>query len=246
MKTKFYPFLLTAILAVINIFLFYRIINFESKLDTLREAVHKLNENKQPTDKQILISQFKEESYIRQQERDTTLILTVFALFAGFTAFLSFKSFSTKVEEHADLMNTRYIKYEAENREQHGRLIDLESDLNYEMYRLKSMEADKALDDKDLDRYVFYNIFANYHLYHYIVYNKDKGRNDFVESLIKSLIINLKVIDSKINNKIVEMNISYKDGIIYQISKINGLGEHEVFSLFNSIYTKLSFVDDKV
>ncbi|RWW92351.1 hypothetical protein [Flavobacterium cerinum] len=239
MKLRFYPFILTAILAVINIFLLYRVINFDAKYEVLNSTLHKVLINKKLSPSEIEIQKIKEESYIRQQERDTTLILTVFALFAGFTAFLTFRSFSSKVEEHTAIIDKKYADHEAKNDEQHRRLSKLENDLNYEMYRLKEIEAEKAYIEERLEGYIFYSIYANYHIYTCVQYNKEQGNSKNAKNLVDSIKINLKLMNTKIDK--VEINESYRNVIISQINGINEIGDHEIFQTFSEIYSKLEF-----
>lgn len=238
MKTKFYPIVFVALLVILNVFLFYRVIDFEVKYDVLNKAVHRIIENKKPNDNTILFDKFKEESYIRQQERDTTLILTVFALFAGFTAFLTFRSFATKVEEHAALIDKKYADHETKNQEHHKRVSKLEDDLNYEASVLKWNEAEKFYQADSIHYFVFYAINSTVMVAKCVNFNTLE-RPNYGEKLLNAVISNLRLIKSRVSG--VYMEDVDKDFIIGQISIINSVDNSEVFELLNSIYSQLSF-----
>lgn len=129
---NFYGIILTTVLAIVNIFLFYRIINFDAKFDSLKEAVIKIEQNKKPSDKNILISQFKEESYIRQQERDTTLVLLVFTFFASAVAFITYKGFVNKIIDYTTTAENKYADHKAEYEKQHNIILELKSRLDFD------------------------------------------------------------------------------------------------------------------
>ena len=89
MKNNFYPVSLTIVFSLLMLFMYYKVSNLEYKYETLKEANVRLKSNSPLTDTQVKERQFKEDSYIRQQQGDTNLIIIVFTLALGLTAFLT-------------------------------------------------------------------------------------------------------------------------------------------------------------
>lgn len=112
MKHNFYFYGFVILLAALNFLLMYQLSNLEYKLDTLRESNIRLSQNKELTPNQIEIRRFKEESYLNQQERDTTLLLTMFALFATLTAFFTFKGVTSEFEAFKSSVKDKQADYE--------------------------------------------------------------------------------------------------------------------------------------
>lgn len=111
MKNKFYPIIILSLLFILSIFLFYRVSNLEYKYETLKESNIRLTSNLPLTAEQIKERQFKEEMYIKQQERDTYLILSVFTIALGFTAFFTIKPAISKVEEKITEIENEYKEH---------------------------------------------------------------------------------------------------------------------------------------
>lgn len=111
------------------------------------------------------------------------------------------------------------------------------------MHRLKDMEADKALTENRLSSFIFYSIYANYHLSRSALYNRENGREDLAENIIESLKTNLEYIDVRITE--VEIEKSKSDIIMMQIIDINKVEDSEIFALLNKIYLKLKFTSEE-
>lgn len=154
MKLNFYPLALIVILCVANIFLFYRILNFDSKYDALNSKFEKILQNKQLSNSEIAIEKFKEDSYIRQQERDTNLLLFVFTLFATATAFITYRSFVAKVIDHTAATEQKYTNYETKSNEQHNIILELKSRIDLEAGHKYNSIANQDLEDGFYDKYL--------------------------------------------------------------------------------------------
>lgn len=240
MKEKHY-FLMVVFLAIINCFLLIRVINFDSKFDTLKEAVQKLAKNENPTNNQILISQFKEESYIRQQERDTTLILTVFALFAGFTAFFTFRSFTSKIEEHTALLNEKYEEHEAQYNEQHKRLKKLEKDLIHESATNLGHKAKETYETGDFKNYTMLEL-TSCEQFCKVKLSLDENDNFFYTRGVNKMIdIQLKKIKEeldKLDEPLVINNVPI-ELFKKRIANIEKVIDKEQYHILNQIKAKI-------
>jgi hypothetical protein len=152
MKSILYGIVIVLIAS--NLLLMYYLSNLEYKLDTLNEANVRLSQYKELTANEIKFRSFKEEQYISQQERDTTLILFVFAIFTGAVAFITFRSVTKQVIEHTASLDKKYADQQAKNNEHHKRLLKLEVDLSFQIAIIREEEAKKLLSEGNIDGYI--------------------------------------------------------------------------------------------
>lgn len=136
MKTNFYKTILFILLSIGMLFMYYRVSNLEHKYETLKEANVRLKTNNPLNDAQIKERQFKEETYIRQQERDTTLILFVFSLGSVVIGLFTFRTVKEEFVNQINEVKKEYNDYKTEIEKKHIEISHkykkLEKDLNFE------------------------------------------------------------------------------------------------------------------
>lgn len=92
MKTNIILVLLV-VFCISGVFLMYNKLSaLEYRYETLKESNIRLQLKEPLTSNQIKEREFKEEMYIRQQEKDTTLILSIFGAFSILVGFFTFRS----------------------------------------------------------------------------------------------------------------------------------------------------------
>src|SRR5690554_351432 len=164
MKTNFYTHCIIIILSVGLIFMYYKVSNLEYKYETFKESNIRLETNQKLTESQVKERQFKEEMYIRQQERDTNLILTVFSLFSLLVGFLTFKSVRESFVHVVREFDKNHSRYKSEMNKKYVRIAHdyklLEKDLNFEIALNLLDRVKDSLKDNDKSSYVGYSLRA--------------------------------------------------------------------------------------
>lgn len=136
MKTNFYKTPLFILLIIGMLFIYYRVSNLEYKYETLKEANVRLKSNYPLNETQIKERQFKEEMYIKQQEKDTTLILSIFSLGSLIVGFFTFRSVKEEFVNQINKIKKEHYDYKTEIEKKHSEMIQnnkiLRKDLNFE------------------------------------------------------------------------------------------------------------------
>lgn len=228
--------MLIAILVVVNILLFYKITNFDVKFQTLKEALIKIEKNKQPLDKDILISQFKEESYIRQQERDTTLILLVFTLFASAVAFITYRGFVNKIVDYTASTEQKYTDHKTEYDKQHNIILELKSRIDHEMAFKYYTYASDSYREKFYDDYLDSTLtsISYYVEYYFYLTNEDATLSAI---LISDLETRLKKAYERVKGKSVKDISKHSTGM--SIDNIRKLNNTEINKYLDLISAKI-------
>ncbi len=116
--------------------MYYKVSNLEYRYETLKEANVRLKTNYPLNEAQIKERQFKEEMYIRQQERDTTLILFVFSFGSAIAGFFTFRSVKEQFVNQINEIKKEYNDYKTDIENKHIEISHkykkLEKDLNFE------------------------------------------------------------------------------------------------------------------
>jgi hypothetical protein len=211
------------------IFLFYRTTVLDSQLHTLgRSYRHHLNPDYKP-DKFLQFRQFKEDSYITQQSRDTTLILSVFAAIVGLTAFFTYRiskdevsliveKFTTKMDIITTEINAAIAEHKGQTDKAQKFLEETRRDFNFEVYMTR-MQASRDCKDSNKSLSIFLGLTALTYLAGYYVHQK-KYKERPLKELEDKFDKHLKEIFALIGDDIFTMTGIDKanvDGCIYAI-----------------------------
>ncbi len=153
-------YILVSILTVLNLYFIYTISNFEYHFETLKESNIRLANCEPLTSKETEIRQFKEEYYLKQQDRDTKLIFLVIPILFGLVSYLTYKKVLGEVTIHRDVLDKKYTDYETKWDEQHKRLSKLELDLYFQIGLNYSDYAEKHRIKNDFKNYIITSMCA--------------------------------------------------------------------------------------
>ena len=136
--TKYIHLIYSSILFILIVFVF---IEYHNN-NVLESRINSLNKNSIDFTSE---KTFKEDFYITQQSRDTTLLLVVFPIIVGIISLLTYVNIT---ERHRNMINS--IKAEAhknksENDGYHKKFVLLESELNFQTGLIYSERASKNI-----------------------------------------------------------------------------------------------------
>lgn len=246
------------------------IINQHNDIKTLNSKINALdyridNVNK----KEIKTAQndYKENFYLTQLNNSTTLILSVIGFSLVFAGFFSFKLFDDKVksidksiESKINSVNKSVIdfiktidgktkKYEDDYKKIEHTIYDLKNDLDYEIVNLKYNEAKEAFSRKNLSGYIFYSLYSCKYSVECIKYYR-KTNSSLADSMLETMnsrIDNIRLdLESLLKYNKTDKHIlpkNDKESIINFIHQINEIKNQNTFTLLNSIFNTLEFID---
>jgi hypothetical protein len=221
--------------------MYYHVSNLEYKYETLKEANVRLKSNSPLTDNQVKERQFKEDSYIRQQSNDTTLILLVFTIALGLTAFLTVVPTRREFDARITSLEKEYTNYSTNINNKHN---DFEFRLDYSQANDYIGLYNKSVIDKDKEYCLFYAVLALSSFVDSYLSSSEKSDEEFkvqTATLIKNILDELLrstsykvsvelsgIITNSINNVRKLSNIQFdillsklQSSIEYEIRKIN-------------------------
>ena len=235
MKSNFYSVSLTIVFSLLMIFMYYRVSNLEYNYETLKEANVRLISNLPLTDVQVKERQFKEEMYIRQQEKDTTLILIVFTLALGLTAYLTIAPTKRELTTRIASLEKEYTDYSTEINNKHN---DFEFRLNYSQANDYIGLYNKNVDDKDKEYSLFYSLLALSSFSDCYVSNSTKNDEEFkyeTLSLIKLILNNLTEIT------IYKISVKLSGIITNNINNVRKLNNVDLDLLLSKIQSCIEY-----
>lgn len=131
--------ILCFILLITTIYLFKKVDVVHDQLNTLATYNEKLQKKLPISAENLIEAQFKEEAYIRQQERDTNLILFLFGFISVGVGFFTFKNvkneFESKTKNMFDEFEKKIISITDEYNVTKKELIDTKYELYSQMYQ---------------------------------------------------------------------------------------------------------------
>lgn len=92
---------------------------------------------------------FKEDFYITQQNRDTTLLLVFFPLFVGIVSFLTYINITERHINSIEAIKTEAHKNKSEYDSYHKKFVLLESELNFQTGLIYSERASSWINGKN-------------------------------------------------------------------------------------------------
>ena len=188
--------------------------NLNSRIDTVNANFKRLATNDSSFVKDLKYIQFKEDSYLKQLDRDTNLILWFIAIVFGLFGVISFASFSRRVGSLEKELNDRYenqfesFKAMSEDLGYTKALLDFDSAL------VTDQIAENHFNKQLYDSYASLSIIAvnkraRYYLFHL---DKDEKTAQYSLNLIRK---NLKVLYDNLKGLKEKPIISKKDYLLY-------------------------------
>lgn len=235
-KTTWFLIGLTVVLLVTS-FCFYR------KTDYLERRLECLGDNVVYACDSICASQFeryefREQQYIRQQDRDTNLILVVFAILVTITGAVTYKVGDDRISSLKDEYDEKIKRQEAKYKDAQDFINKTEAKVNYETYLSRMSESKRELDNGNKAIAVFLALaglsYSAGYYYYLTIYDKPASIKH-LRTITSSLTHLLSIIGSdqllmtvvgkpieKVNvdgtlNALLKLNIEEINNLVYQI-----------------------------
>lgn len=216
----------------------------ESRINTINTHLYKdLSVNTLTSEKT-----FKEDYYIEQQSRDTTLILTVFAILAGLVSLFTFLSierrFTTFKEEVKEVQKNYQIEVSKKQKLHNKKLKKVKKNLwetylkmSFEFIEIKRNSASKSLNNGNHEDYVInsFECAVHYSIAYMFDKNVDRGK------ILSELITFLNSLNTYLKHSPITIDLEFQSDIKKDINYINKINNSEVYNLLNSIYSRLTF-----
>lgn len=231
-----------SVLILLNIYLIYTVSNFDYEFQTLKESNIRLANCEPLTSEQTEIRQFKEEYYLKQQDRDTKLIFLVIPILFGLISYLTYKKVLTEVSIHRDALDKKYTDYETKWDEQHKRLSKLELDLNFQIAGTYGDKAKKYEKKNDFKSYVIISMCAMEKYAQVIkLCDTDKYKQLILNTLNSTIDYDYTLL--KDGESIFE--VSNLDYSVYKtrIATISDVLDSEHLQMFNTILSKIKIIE---
>lgn len=236
-----------AIISILFVFTIISFIYMNHRIDSVNDRLTCLNKNFQrlvikdsTLVKEIKFQQFKEDSYIRQLDRDTNLILWFVALVFGLFGLISYSSFNKRISDIEENFQKTYDGHINKANSLTEELFELKADLNSESYTINTEKAQNFFKEKKYDLYIFYELLASSKLTHSYLHNKDKHQS-LAESELKAIKSNISIIYSRIKDleKKPEIDKTTFNSFINSLHRINDIEINENISkIYQAVETK--------
>jgi hypothetical protein len=229
----------------INIHLFYTTILFilivfvsiefhnnnilESRINSLNK--NSVNFNSEKT--------FKEDYYITQQSKDTNLLLVLFPILVGAFGFFTYTNVTERYKSRFDTIEIDYNNHKAEWMKNHNMLIELETELNYQIGAIFSDRASKSIQT-NFNNGLMLSMCAMEKFAMSASAEKSRERKELTLKLIH---IELDCLDSMIDDKDI-FEVTDLDFYIYKdrIERIIKVLDNNSMTIFNRITSKIRIV----
>lgn len=200
MKSNIILILLVLLTILGGVFIYHKVAVIETRFETLKESNIRLQLNKPLTSGQIKERQFKEEMYIRQQERDTNLILSFFSFFSILVGFFTFRSvreeFVNKWNEISQANESTKADIENKYIEISHNYKKLEVEHNLKMGEVYCAKGGELINTtQSLSLYIYYKMKGISLFISALNYSQNKS-SFFIDPIIKNINSQL----SSINN----------------------------------------------
>lgn len=210
--------------------------NLNSRIDTININFKRLADNDSSLVSEIKFMQFKEDSYLKQLDRDTNLILWFIAIVFGLFGLISYASFNRRVGILEKEINNKYESHISELELLKEGLYNTKADLKYDSSDLNNKMAEDYYKDKKYANYVLYNLLSCSQLSVYYLFHKNKNNTTLAESSYGDILARLNHIKVKISG--LENKPKIKKEEFTTITKeIRKIEEHEIIKLISKIHT---------
>lgn len=174
---------------------------------------------------------FKEDFYITQQSRDTTLLLVVFPVLVGIVSLLTYINITERHRNIIEEIKTETHKQKSENDSYHKKFVLLESELNFQTGLIYSERASKNILI-DINSSIVQSLSAMEKFASCIVSENYINKEHATKSLENELDFLSKIIENDIFHIKIDFRI-YKERNV-RISKVLNKTQMEKFNLIVS------------
>lgn len=154
-----------------------------SRIDTVNTSFKKLDFKGVNVDSNVKLQQFKEDSYIKQLDRDTNLILWFVAIVFGLFGLLSFASFNRRVVKLEEDLNAKMKGHTDSFIVLKEEIQDLEASLNEESAKINDQLAMKFYKDKNYSYFITYELISVLKSSKTFLYEKESNKGNALLSL---------------------------------------------------------------
>lgn len=180
---------------------------------------------------------FKEDFYITQQSRDTTLLLVVFPIIVGIVSFLTYINITERHRNIIEGIKTETHKQKSENDSYHKKFVLLESELNFQTGLIYSERASKYLEI-NVRSSIMQSLSAMEKFASCIISENYINKEPATKSLRNELDFLNKVIENEIFH--IEMNFKiYKE----RNERIAKVLDNNAMTKFNQIISKIKIIE---
>jgi len=214
--------------------------NLECRIETTNNYFRKLVIQDSTLIRDIKLTQFKEDSYLRQLNRDTNLIFWFVAVIVGLFGLLSYASFNKRVQMLEDDLTERVGSSIGELNQLKQELEDVKADINAESSVINQQVAESCLRDGDNDLFVFYLLVSIYgRANYYLRFKKVQDLNTSTLKTIKSTTayLHIKLVSFE-NKPKVE-----KQFYLNVCSVIQEINDFEIIDVMAKIHSLIEFED---
>lgn len=241
MKKQVYLLLSAIIIVLITIsaILFSYNRGLNNRIDTLSKSVERISlSDSTYISIEVDKMRFKEDYYIQQQSKDTTLILTVFGLLTIVFGYFSFNSFRKEVENVVNEVKEDYNIYVKKYEDEKHKLVILENKVNYQMSMFYFDYAKSVEDIKSFD-YTFFRLKGCAFLAKILVNPIDENEQ-FISAIQSIIDENITELSRELLHEIYisenEVNTEMLKTIQETISKVV---DNKNYQLLNQIFSKI-------
>lgn len=214
----------------------------ESRINTVTKYSKELKSEKS----------FKEDYYIQQQSRDTTLLLLVFGVVVTVIGFFTYQNLAAKFDLKTSELKTVINKYREEWTDLNDELGLLKVSYFYESATLSIEHANLHIPPSQVDKFSVYNLRASSKYADIILWIRKRDEMDKENNIkdnvdpgptILTKITEIKTLLSRVNNRLDDTH-KVRPSSIFEIEKnINNIRElknDEINRLLSDIQSKIN------
>lgn len=236
-KTNVFLYSIVMVLCIGFTLSICKISHLNSRLDTQNTLIIQIFRGDKETEQNLKLQKFKEDSYLRQQEKDTELIMMYIPCVFLIITFLSYGNIQDVINRFKKYVEAKTKYYDEEHKKLHIDLVGIQNDLDREIGFLRESEANNYLNiDKFTDYVSMYLTAISYFSRCYVYYKEQKDTTEEQSALFHIL---------KAINKVVEIvdknNIEIdKSETLSKTKEIRENTNEEVSLQLSKIETKLN------
>lgn len=234
-----YILLILSILLIISIisvgFLYSKNNALENRINTLSKQIEETAVCDMDTMQELAKRQFKEDYYIQQQNKDTSLILFIFGLVVTSFGLVSFSIFNTRIKQ--------VVKENEDKHEEHlTNYKDFEhklSSFKYDFYNLQaSINMEKAIElNTNPYWHIYYTLLGVNYYSEAFKWDKKLNRKDLMNSNISRQKVVLTDLVEFINKNTKQ--VLPKTTLLYCLDNIRGFNNEDINILVSKIHTSV-------
>ncbi len=213
--------------------------NLSSRIDTVNANFKRLTSNDSTFVDEIKFIQFKEDSYLKQLDRDTNLILWFIAIVFGVFGVISYASFSSRVRSLTKEFDKKYQSHILELTQLKESLNETKIDLEYESANINVQIAENFFNIGLHKESVFSTLLAESKRSEYFLYHRNKN-----EALAKStynlIIINLNGLLKRLKEYKEKPKMD-KESFTIITKNLRKVNKFEILDILSKIHALIEF-----